>query len=234
MSSIASQPLLDLKAARGRDVLEVDAAEARRDRLTVATISSGSRVSRQIGKASTPANSLNSIALPSMTGIAARGPMSPSPSTAVPSVTTATVLRLIVYWNALSGSSWIARHTRATPGVYAIERSSRLRIGLLECNSILPPDVEHERAVGGVEHARAVDRVDGVGEPRPVRGVGGLDRDVADRVRALDLDEVDRADRAAGRADGAGHLAEHPGPMVDLDPEVEAVLGARSAHDEAG
>ena len=66
-------------------------------RCTVSTISSASLVSRQIGKASTPANSLNSIALPSMTGIAASGPMSPRPSTAVPSDTTATVLRLIVY-----------------------------------------------------------------------------------------------------------------------------------------
>ncbi len=64
-----------------------------------------------------PANSLNSIALPSMTGMAARGPMSPSPSTAVPSETTATALRLIVYWKALSGSSWMALETRATPGV---------------------------------------------------------------------------------------------------------------------
>ena len=81
------------------------------------TISSGSVVSRQIGNASTPANSLNRQHLPSITGIAARGPMSPSPSTAVPSETTATVLRLIVYWNALSGSSAIARQTRATPGV---------------------------------------------------------------------------------------------------------------------
>ncbi len=86
-------------------------------RSTVATISSTSLVSRQIGKASTPANSLKSMALPSMTGIAACGPMSPSPSTAVPSLTTATVLRLIVYWKALSGSSAIAWHTRATPGV---------------------------------------------------------------------------------------------------------------------
>ena len=74
-------------------------------------------MSRQIGNASTPPNSLNSIALPSITGIAARGPMSPRPRTAVPSDTTATVLRLIVYWNALSGSSWITWHTRATPGV---------------------------------------------------------------------------------------------------------------------
>ena len=64
-----------------------------------------------------PANSLKSIALPSITGIAASGPMSPSPSTAVPSVTTATVLPLIVSAQAFAGSSWIAVHTRATPGV---------------------------------------------------------------------------------------------------------------------
>ncbi len=106
---------------------------------TTPTISSGSRVSRQTGNASTPANSLNSIALPSITGMAASGPMSPSPSTAVPSDTTATVLRLIVYWNALSGSAWIALQTRATPGVYAIDRSSRVFSGLLFWTSILPP-----------------------------------------------------------------------------------------------
>ena len=57
---------------------------------TAATISSGFLVSRQIGNASTFANSFSSIALPSITGIAATGPMSPSPSTAEPSVTTAT------------------------------------------------------------------------------------------------------------------------------------------------
>ena len=50
-------------------------------------------VSRQIGNASTFANCLKSAALPSITGIAARGPMSPRPSTAVPSETTATVFR---------------------------------------------------------------------------------------------------------------------------------------------
>ena len=106
---------------------------------TTPTISSTERVSRQIGNASTPPNSLNSIALPSITGSAARGPMSPNPRTAVPSDTTATVLRLIVYWKALSGSSAIARQTRATPGVYAIERSSRVFSGLLLRISILPP-----------------------------------------------------------------------------------------------
>ena len=75
---------------------------------TNATISSTSVVSMQSGKASTPANSLNSIALPSITGIAASGPMSPRPSTAVPSETTATVLPLMVSAQAALGSSWIA------------------------------------------------------------------------------------------------------------------------------
>ena len=85
--------------------------------LTAWIISSVSFVSRQIGKASTFANCLKRAALPSMTGIAALGPMSPSPSTAVPSETTATVLRLMVRLKARSGSSWMARQTRATPGV---------------------------------------------------------------------------------------------------------------------
>ena len=85
--------------------------------VTISTILSGSCVFRQIGKASTPPNSLNRTALPSITGIAASGPMSPRPRTALPSLTTATVLRLIVYWKARSRSLWIAVQTRATPGV---------------------------------------------------------------------------------------------------------------------
>ena len=85
--------------------------------LTASTILPGSLVSSAIGKASTPASSLKSIALPSITGMAASGPMSPSPRTAVPSVTTATAFCLMVRVKARLGSSLIARHTRATPGV---------------------------------------------------------------------------------------------------------------------
>jgi hypothetical protein len=54
------------------------------------TISSVSWLARQIGQASMSANRLNSAALPSITGSAAPGPMLPRPSTAEPSVTTAT------------------------------------------------------------------------------------------------------------------------------------------------
>ena len=43
----------------------------------------------------------------------------------------------------------------------------------------LAAHVKHERPVGGVEHARARDCVDRVGEARPVAGVAGVDRDVA-------------------------------------------------------
>ena len=66
-------------------------------RTTVSMISSVSWVSRQMGKALTPPNSLKRTAFPSMTGMAARGPIFPSPSTALPSDTTATVFDLMVY-----------------------------------------------------------------------------------------------------------------------------------------
>ncbi len=84
---------------------------------TASMIFSGSLVSRQIGNASMSANSLKSIALPSITGIAASGPMSPRPSTAEPSDTTATVFFLIVKSNAFLRSPAISMQTRATPGV---------------------------------------------------------------------------------------------------------------------
>ncbi len=64
-----------------------------------------------------PPNRLNSAALPSITGSAAPGPRSPNPSTAVPSVTTATLLPFTVSRRTSSGLAAIASDTRATPGV---------------------------------------------------------------------------------------------------------------------
>src|SRR5437764_140537 len=107
--------------------------------VTILMISSVSCVSRTTGQASTPPNRLNSAALPSITGGAAAGPMLPRPSTAGPSVTTATVLRLMVSRRASSGFSAIAMQTRATPGVYARESSSRVRSATFGVTSIFPP-----------------------------------------------------------------------------------------------
>ncbi len=58
--------------------------------LQAVTMSSGSLVAKHIGKASTPPRYLNNRAFPSMTGKPASGPMSPKPSTLVPSLITAT------------------------------------------------------------------------------------------------------------------------------------------------
>ena len=107
--------------------------------LTIRMISSVSFVPRQIGQASIPPNSLKSIAFPSMTGIAASGPMSPRPRTAVPSETMATAFLRIVRENDFFGSLAIAMQTRATPGVYAMERSFRVLIATLGWTSIFPP-----------------------------------------------------------------------------------------------
>ena len=52
-----------------------------------------------------------------MTGSAPSGPMLPRPRTADPSVTTATVLRLMVRRLASAGFSAMAMQTLATPGV---------------------------------------------------------------------------------------------------------------------
>jgi hypothetical protein len=60
---------------------------------------------------------LNSTALPSITGMAASGPMSPRPSTAVPFDSTATAFDRPVYRHTNSGESAIACDTRPTPGV---------------------------------------------------------------------------------------------------------------------
>ena len=85
------QLLLDLKAAGRGNILQIDAAEAsRRASDTVFTMSSTSLERMHRGMASTSPNALNSTHLPSITGMPASGPMSPRPSTAVPSVTTAT------------------------------------------------------------------------------------------------------------------------------------------------
>jgi len=85
--------------------------------LHVATISSTVCTSSSMSKASTFANFLKSTDLPSMTGLEAKGPMSPSPSTAVPSEITATRLALLVYSKARLSSFAISRQGIATPGV---------------------------------------------------------------------------------------------------------------------
>ena len=92
-------------------------------------------------------------------------------------------------------------------------------------NLDLAARMQHERPIGGVEHAGADDPVDGAREAGPVVSGGGLDGDVADGVRPLYRHEIDRADGAARLADRRGDLSEHSRQVVDLDPHRQAVLG---------
>ena len=106
-------------------LLQINASKSRCDADHCLGVSLGAPgVSRQMGNALTPPNSLNSTALPSMTSMAARGPILPSPRTALPSDTTAMVLDLIVYKYAASGSFAITLHGSATPGVGQSQKSS--------------------------------------------------------------------------------------------------------------
>ena len=91
--------------------------------LTAAINFSGSFSSSSMSKLSRPAKILNSSALPSITGLPASGPMSPSPSTAVQFEITATRLPLLVYLYTSSALSLISRQGKPTPGEYASERS---------------------------------------------------------------------------------------------------------------
>ena len=115
--SSRSRSRASISKQRGRaDVLEVDAAEGRRDRGDGLDDLSTSLVDSTIGTADRPPNSANRQALPSMTGSEAAGPMSPRPSTAEPSETTATTRGAQVKRRASSGSAAMALETRATPG----------------------------------------------------------------------------------------------------------------------
>ncbi len=73
-----------------------------------------------------------------MTGSPALGPMSPRPSTRVPSLTTMTVFHLLVYSYTSSGFASIALQGAATPGVYQTAKSAKLCTVHLSAVSIFP------------------------------------------------------------------------------------------------
>ena len=124
------QPALDLEAARRGDVLEVDAAEDRGESDDRADDLVDVLCREADRKGVDAAELLEEHGLALHDGQSRLRPMSPSPSTALPSVTTATVFCLIGEAQTFAGSAAIALETRATPGVYAIDRSSRVLSGV--------------------------------------------------------------------------------------------------------
>ena len=76
-----------------------------------------------MSKTSISAKILNNNPFPSITGLEASGPISPSPKTAVPLVITATKFPLAVYLYTLFTSFAISKQGSATPGEYAKDKS---------------------------------------------------------------------------------------------------------------
>ncbi len=106
--------------------------------LMILIISSVFCVFKHIGNASTPANSLNKIALPSITGRLAEAPILPRPKTALPSVIIATIFPLEVYLYISDSLSLIRKQGSATPGLYAKDRSSLFSILIFDSTEIFP------------------------------------------------------------------------------------------------
>ncbi len=82
----------------------------------MSTRRSGSCSQISMSKQSMPANFLNSTPLPSITGLAASGPIGPRPSTAVPLVTTPIRLPRAVRLRTSGGLATISSQAAATPG----------------------------------------------------------------------------------------------------------------------
>ena len=180
------------------------------------------------GSASTPPNSLNSIALPSITGIAASGPMSPRPSTADAVGDDGDRVALDRVLEGLRAV--LAR----SPGRRAPRRACRPSRGRRACaaacllrSSILPPTCSAKRAVGGVDHARRR-------RPRAIAStmrsavllVAGVDRDVAHacgRPRPTSRSTEPIVPPASPIA--VATRPSIPGRSVDLDADREASTG---------
>ena len=199
---------------------------------TAATISSGSFVVRQIGHASTPPNSLKRSALPSITGIAASGPMSPSPSTALPSVTTATVFRLIVRFHALSGSCGDRLGRRARRRACRPSRGRRASSPARSSHVDLAAEVQQERC--GRRRARPRRRRPR-GSARTIASAwaASVASTLTSRIlrRRLDADEIDRVEQSARVRDRAREIGEAARPVVETHPQREAERrGVVAAH----
>ena len=195
--------------------------------LTVATISSGSVVARQIGKASTPPNSLNSIALPSITGkraFRADVPESENSRAVADHGDRVLLDRQVPDLRRVLGDR--RRHTGDAGRVRHREVVPRFQ-RRLQRDLDLAPEVHQEGPVGHVDELDPGDLLYGGGDLLQMLGVAGEHRHVADLRARLGADEVDRAEQAAGLADRVGEPAERPRPVFEPDPQCRAEGGGR-------
>ena len=218
------QALLDLEAARGGDVLEVDAAEGRRDRLDGGDDLVGVLGVQAQREGVDAAELLEEHRLALHHGHRGLGPdvAEAEHGAAVgddgDGVALDRVLERLVA--VLRDRAADARDAGRVGHREVVAGAQRLLVALLD----LAAEVHQERAVGAVDDLRALDGVDRVGDRAPVLLVGGVDDDVAQQVLALERDQVDGADRAARVADRGRDPAEHARAVRDAHPQDEREL----------
>ena len=145
-----------------------------------------------------PANRLNSAALPSITGSAAYGPMLPRPSTAEPSVTTATLFRLMVSLRTSSGLRGDGHGDPGHPGRVGHGQVVPVAQRHLDRGLDLPAQVQQEGPVADLAQRHAVDRAQRLHDRLGVLGVPGRAGHVHPEPLVPERGDVQGGDRAAG------------------------------------
>ena len=92
----------------------------------------------------------------------------------------------------------------------------------------LPAQVHQERAVRDVDDPYPGDVTEAGDDLLAMDAVPGLDRDVPDDPITQGLDEIHRPDVPARVTDRRSHPPQHPGPVLDLHTEGDAVARAGS------
>ena len=178
-----------------------------------------------------PANRLNSAALPSITGSAAAGPMLPSPSTADPSVTTATVLRLMVSRRASSGvlrdGEADARDPRGVGHRHVVAGAQRH----LRRHLDLAAEVQQEGAVADLVDRDAVDRLQRLRAAARRASWSLAEQVTSTTIRSgIGLGHVERGHDAAGLPDRGGQPPDRSGIRGDLEPDRDRVRRSGDRH----
>ena len=124
----------------------------------------------------------------------------------------------------LAGSSAIARDTRATPGVYAIERSSRVLIGSFGHDLELAAEMHEERAIRDVLDEDAVEVAHRLDDAADVLCVAREDRHVAHFRPVLDANEVDRVEQRVVVRDRGCERRERAGTIRQVHAQRRAEL----------
>ena len=207
---------------RGRgDVLEVDPAEPRRDRLARPRRSRRDPSSR--GRSATRrrrANSLKSAALPSITGSAASGPMSPEPEHRRP---VGDDRDRVLLDREVPGRARGRRRSRPQIAGDARRVGHREVVARLERRSSERSRSFRRGGGGRCGRRRARPRRRRARGRRRRSARGGPRRsprhgDVADLLAGLDADDVDRVEQATGVADRLGEPRERAGAVRQAAP----------------